>query len=90
MGGQDQRCVVQVKLDRLPKVVTEETQVDLGVAVDRALIRAGRASVTRRLRRARGIPAVRPLRASRKRGAAEAAVFQSGIKSGTQLRDAPG
>ena len=51
-GGQDQRCVVQVKLDRLPKVVTEETQVDLRVAVDRALSRAGRA-VTRRLERAR-------------------------------------
>lgn len=59
-GGQDKRCVVQVKLDRLPKVVTEETQDDLSIAVNRALSRAGRA-VSRRLERARkGPPAASP------------------------------
>jgi len=51
-GGQDRRCVVQVKLDRLPMVVAEETQVDIRLAVDRALDRAGR-TVKRRLERPR-------------------------------------
>jgi ribosome-associated translation inhibitor RaiA len=47
-GGPDQRCVVQIKLHRLPAVVAEETQADARVAIDRALSRAGRA-VSRRL-----------------------------------------
>lgn len=51
-GGRDQRCVIQVKLNRLPVVVTEETQVDVRLAIDRALDRAGR-SVKRRLERPR-------------------------------------
>ena len=52
LGSQDKRCVVQVKLNHLPLVVTEETQADLQVAVDRALNRAGR-TVKRRLERPR-------------------------------------
>ena len=51
-GGRDQRCVVQVKLNRLPVVVTEETQVDVRLAIDRALDRAGR-TIKRRLERPR-------------------------------------
>lgn len=56
-GGLGKRCVVQVKLESLPKVVAEETQGDLASAVDRALSRAGRA-VNRRLKRARERPVV--------------------------------
>ena len=51
-GGHDKRCVVQVKLNHLRAVVTEETQIDVLLAVDRALDRAGR-SVTQRLERPR-------------------------------------
>lgn len=51
-GGQDKRCVVQVKLNRLPEVTTEETHENFRLAIDRALIRAGRAA-KRRLERPR-------------------------------------
>ena len=52
LGSQDKRCVVQVELNHLPVVVTEETQVDFRLAIDRALDRAWR-TVKRRLERPR-------------------------------------
>jgi ribosomal subunit interface protein len=41
-GGADKRCHLQVVLSGLPDVVTEDTEADLYVAIDRATDRAGR------------------------------------------------
>ena len=49
-GGADKRCHLQVVLDGLPDVVIEDIEVDLYVAIDRAVNRAGR-TVARKLDR---------------------------------------
>jgi ribosomal subunit interface protein len=41
-GGVDKRCHLQVVLSGLPDVVTEDTEADLYVAIDRATDRARR------------------------------------------------
>lgn len=52
-GGEDKRCLIEVRLKGAPEVVIEDTESDLYVAIDRATERAGR-SLTRRLERQRG------------------------------------
>ncbi len=49
-GGEDKRCHLQIKLDRLPDVIVEDTESDLYVAIDRASDRAGR-TVMRKIER---------------------------------------
>jgi len=51
-GGADKCCHIQVVLPKLSDVVIEDTEVDLYVAIDRAVERAGR-TVDRRLSRQR-------------------------------------
>lgn len=51
-GGDDKRCLVEVRLKRAPAVVIEDVEADLYVAIDRAAERAGRA-LDRRLARGR-------------------------------------
>jgi ribosomal subunit interface protein len=47
-GGVDKRCLVEVRLDRMPVVVVEDVQADMYTAIDRAAGRAAR-TVMRRL-----------------------------------------
>lgn len=42
-GGSDKRCHLQFKLEGLPDVVIEDTEVDLYAAIDRSIDRARRA-----------------------------------------------
>ncbi len=51
-GGRDKRCRIRIVLSRAADVVVEDTQVDLYLAIDRAIDRAGR-SLIRRLERQR-------------------------------------
>jgi len=51
-GGADKCCHIQVTLPKLSDVVIEDTEVNLYVAIDRAVERAGR-TVGRRLARQR-------------------------------------
>lgn len=51
-GGDDKRCLVEVRLKRAPAVVIEDVEADLYLAIDRAAERAGRA-LDRRLARGR-------------------------------------
>lgn len=51
-GGVDKRCQIMVVLPKLPDVVIEDKEVDLYVAIDRAVDRASR-TVDRRLNRRR-------------------------------------
>lgn len=51
-GGEDKRCLVDVRLKHSPEVVIEDTESDLYLAIDRAAERAGRA-VARHLARQR-------------------------------------
>jgi len=51
-GGKDKRCRIRIILARVADVVVEDTQVDLYLAIDRAIDRAGR-SLNRRLERQR-------------------------------------
>ncbi|MGK0440829.1 MAG: ribosomal subunit interface protein [Pseudohongiellaceae bacterium] len=51
-GGADKRFQIQVVLDQLSDVVIEDTEVDLYVAIDRAVDRASR-TVDRKLNRHR-------------------------------------
>lgn len=51
-GGDDKRCLIEVRLKAAPAVVIEDTEADLYVAIDRAAERAGR-SLARRLARQR-------------------------------------
>lgn len=51
-GGVDKRCLVQVQAGRMPDVVIEDVQADLGLAIGRAIERAAR-TFTRRLARSR-------------------------------------
>ena len=59
-GGEDKCCRLHVVLPRMQDVVVEDTELDMYVAINRAIDRAGR-SVTRRLSRRR----VRHLRQTR-------------------------
>lgn len=54
-GGKDKCCQLYVVLPRMQDVVVEDTEVDMYVAINRAIDRAGRA-VTRRLARQRSRP----------------------------------
>ncbi len=61
-GGEDKRCLIEMRLKAAPEVVVEDTESDLYVAIDRATERAGR-SLTRRLERQRGFaPGIRTSR----------------------------
>jgi len=51
-GGDDKRCLIEVRLKATPAVVIEDTEADLYVAIDRAAERAGR-TLARRLARQR-------------------------------------
>jgi putative sigma-54 modulation protein len=51
-GGDDKRCLIEVRLKAAPAVVIEDTEADLYVAIDRAAERAGR-TLARRLARQR-------------------------------------
>ena len=51
-GGDDKRCLIEVRLKAAAAVVIEDTEADLYVAIDRAAERAGR-TLTRRLARQR-------------------------------------
>lgn len=51
-GGDDKRCLVEVRLKSASSVVIEDTEADLYVAIDRAAERAGR-TLARRLARQR-------------------------------------
>ncbi len=51
-GGADKRCQIQVVLPHVPDVVIEDEEVDLYVAIDRAVDRASR-TVDRKLNRHR-------------------------------------
>ena len=51
-GGDDKRCLVEVRLKSASAVVIEDTESDLYVAIDRAADRAGR-TLGRRLARQR-------------------------------------
>ena len=41
-GGEDKRCHIALRLKGLPRLVIEDTEADLYVAIDRAAERAGR------------------------------------------------
>lgn len=58
-GGVDKRCRVQLRGASIGEVVVEETDVEWGPAIDRALSLAGR-SVARALDRARPDRGLRP------------------------------
>lgn len=49
-GGEDKLCKLQVVLNGLPDVIVEDIQLDLYVAIDRAVDRAGR-TVVRKIER---------------------------------------
>lgn len=51
-GGDDKRCLIEVRLKHAPAVVIEDVEADLYVAIDRAAERAGR-TLARRLARQR-------------------------------------
>jgi len=51
-GGDDKRCLIEVRLKAATAVVIEDTETDLYVAIDRAAERAGR-TLARRLARQR-------------------------------------
>jgi ribosomal subunit interface protein len=51
-GGDDKRCLIEVRLKAASAVVIEDTEADLYVAIDRAAERAGR-TLARRLARQR-------------------------------------
>jgi putative sigma-54 modulation protein len=51
-GGDDKRCLIEVRLKAASAVVIEDTEADLYVAIDRAAERAGR-TLVRRLARQR-------------------------------------
>lgn len=51
-GGEDKCCQIRVVLPRLQDIVVEDTELDMYVAINRAVDRAGR-SVSRRLSRQR-------------------------------------
>jgi putative sigma-54 modulation protein len=51
-GGDDKRCLIEVRLKAAAAVVIEDTESDLYVAIDRATERAGR-TLARRLARQR-------------------------------------
>lgn len=51
-GGDDKRCLIEIRLKAASAVVIEDTEGDLYVAIDRAAERAGR-TLTRRLARQR-------------------------------------
>ncbi len=53
-GAEDKHCHLQIRLHGLPSLVTDDTETDLYVAVNRAAERAGR-TLRRTLRRADGI-----------------------------------
>ena len=57
-GGLDKRCKIQVQLEGGKKVIIEDTEADLYVAIDRAADRADRA-VVRRVERRRDFSHVR-------------------------------
>ncbi len=44
-GGEDKLCKLQVVLNGLPDVIVEDIQLDLYVAIDRAVDRAGRTTI---------------------------------------------
>ncbi|PLW70706.1 HPF/RaiA family ribosome-associated protein [Pseudohalioglobus lutimaris] len=54
-GGKDKCCHLYIVLPRMQDVVVEDTEVDMYVAINRAIDRAGR-SVSRRLARQRVRP----------------------------------
>lgn len=51
-GGEDKRCLIEIRLKGAPEVVIEDTESDLYVAIDRAAERASR-TLARRLARQR-------------------------------------
>lgn len=51
-GGDDKRCLIEVRIKAAPAVVIEDTEADLYRAIDRAAERAGR-TLARRLARQR-------------------------------------
>ena len=60
-GGEDKRCHIALRLKGLPRLVIEDTEADLYVAIDRAAERAGRTvqrRLARQLRPAPGFPAL--------------------------------
>lgn len=54
-GGDDKRCLIEVRVKGAPGIVIEDVEANLYVAIDRAVERAKR-SLVRRLGQAREIP----------------------------------
>lgn len=59
-GGDDKRCLIELRLKQAPAVVIEDVEADLYVAIDRAAERAGR-TLARRLARLREFAPVLPM-----------------------------
>lgn len=59
-GGDDKRCLIEVRLKQTPAVVIEDVEADLYVAIDRAAERAGR-TLARRLARQRQFAPAMPV-----------------------------
>lgn len=57
-GGEDKRCQITLRVKALPRIVIEDTEADLYVAIDRAAERAGRTLQRRLARSLRDAPAV--------------------------------
>ncbi|MDP2833849.1 MAG: HPF/RaiA family ribosome-associated protein [Pseudomonadota bacterium] len=57
-GGEDKRCLIEVRLKTAPAVVIEDTEADLYVAIDRAAERAGRTLARRLARQREFVPAM--------------------------------
>lgn len=57
-GGEDKRCHIALRVKGLPRIVIEDTEADLYVAIDRAAERAGRTLQRRLARSLRDAPHV--------------------------------
>jgi putative sigma-54 modulation protein len=58
-GGDDKRCLIEVRLRQLPAVVIADTEADLYAAIDRATDRASRTLARRLARQRESRPACR-------------------------------
>lgn len=58
-GGDDKRCLIEVRLKQLPAVVIADTEADLYLAIDRASDRASRTLARRLVRQRDSRPACR-------------------------------
>ncbi len=87
-GGEDKRCLIELRLKGAPEVVIEDTESDLYVAIDRATDRASR-TLARRLAKQRNFApeAVSETAAEWQRSAADRAA--DATAAADDLRAAP-